>query len=116
MFHHERMNGDVPSQGVENHFTDGIDLIGVGMLQLLLPFVLIGFFQYMLKKVQLTSHARRCHLFFFYDELNEEFRLTSRRSTVFIDGGNGIGVSHPRNLSSCCPLTVFLLQHFQSTP
>ena len=108
------MNGDVPSQGVENHFTDCIDLIGVGMLQLLRPFVVIGFFQYMLKKVQMTVHARRCHLF---------LRRTERRvsthfggSTVFIDGGNGVGVSHPRDLTSCRPLAVFLLQHFQSTP
>ena len=42
-------------QQIENHFADGVDLIGVGMGQHLLTFLLIGFFQNALQEGALTS-------------------------------------------------------------
>ena len=36
-------------------------------------------------------------------------------SAVFIDGGDGVGVRHPGNLTTGRALTIFFLQHFQST-
>ena len=36
-------------------------------------------------------------------------------TAIFIDGGHGIGLRHPGNVTTGRALTIFSLQHFQST-
>ena len=51
-----RWDGHIPFQGVHHQLTDGIDLIGIGGLQLFPSDVLVGFSQHAPQKRQLLSH------------------------------------------------------------
>lgn len=49
-FHQRWRDGGVSSQSIEDDFTDGIDLIGIGVLQLFPSFVAVGFSQHVSQK------------------------------------------------------------------
>lgn len=48
-----RRNGHVPAQGVHDQLADGIDLIGIGVLQTFPPHVLVRFSQHAPQKREL---------------------------------------------------------------
>ena len=52
-----RQDRDVPFQGVHDQLADGIDLIGIGVLQSFPPHVLVGFSQNAPQKGQLLLKA-----------------------------------------------------------
>ena len=52
-----RRDGHIPFQGVHHQLTDGIDLIGIGVLQSFPSHVLVGFAQHAPQKRKLSSKA-----------------------------------------------------------
>jgi len=57
------VDGDPLFQRIEDHLADGVDLISVGVMQHLLTFILIGFFQDARQETTLSSQLlHRSHL------------------------------------------------------